>query len=57
MQSRLLEVLRDRVLFFDGGMGTQLQARDLTIEDYGGKRWEGCIDYLSLTRPDDEIAQ
>jgi 5-methyltetrahydrofolate--homocysteine methyltransferase len=50
--SRFLEQLRDRVLFFDGGMGTQVQARDLTAEDYGGKRWEGCIDYLSLTRPD-----
>ena len=50
--SRYLELLRDRVVFFDGGMGTQVQARELTAEDYGGKRWEGCIDYLSLTRPD-----
>ncbi len=50
--SRYLELLRDRVLFFDGGMGTQVQARELSPEDYGGKRWDGCIDYLSLTRPD-----
>src|SRR5512134_699367 len=50
--SRFLEQLRDRVLFFDGGMGTQVQARELSPEDYGGKRWEGCIDQLSLTRPD-----
>ena len=50
--SRFLEQLRDRVLFFDGGMGTQVQARELTPEDFGGKRWDGCIDYLSLTRPD-----
>ena len=50
--SRFLDTLRDRVLFFDGGMGTQVQARELTAEDFGGKRWEGCIDYLSLTRPD-----
>jgi 5-methyltetrahydrofolate--homocysteine methyltransferase len=40
------------VLFFDGGMGTQLQARELSPDDFGGKRWEGCNDYLSLTRPD-----
>ena len=33
-------------------MGTQVQARELGAEDFGGKRWEGCIDYLSLTRPD-----
>jgi 5-methyltetrahydrofolate--homocysteine methyltransferase len=51
-QSRLLDTLKTRVLFCDGGMGTQVQARELTIEDFGGKRWEGCIDYLSLTRPD-----
>src|SRR5260221_2754560 len=50
--SLYLETLRDRVLFFDGAMGTQVQAREPTPEDYGGKRWEGCIDYLSLTRPD-----
>ena len=52
MKSRLLETLSDRVLFYDGGMGTQLQARELTAEDFGGKRFEGCNDYLSLTRPD-----
>jgi len=50
--SRYLDTLRERVLFFDGGMGTQIQARELTVEDFGGKRWEGCLDYLSLTRPD-----
>ena len=42
--SLFLETLRERVLFFDGGLGTQVQARDLTAEDYGGKRWEGCIE-------------
>src|SRR5260221_14664094 len=54
--SLYLETLRDRVLFFDGAMGTQVQARELTPEDYGGKRWEGCIEYLSLTRPDVVVA-
>src|SRR5262245_43598040 len=52
MTSRFLETLRERVLFFDGGMGTQLQARELAAADFGGKRWEGCNDYLTLTRPD-----
>src|SRR5499427_1608617 len=50
--SKFLDRFRDGVVFFDGGMGTQVQARELSAEDYGGKRWEGCIDYLSLTRPD-----
>src|SRR4029077_12079428 len=50
--SGYLDRFRDGVVFFDGGMGTQVQARELTADDYGGKRWDGCIDYLSLTRPD-----
>ncbi len=50
--SLFLDTLRERVLFFDGGMGTQVQARELGPDDFGGKRWDGCIDYLSLTRPD-----
>ncbi len=52
MKSRLLQSLAERVLFYDGGMGTQLQARALTPEDFGGRRYEGCNDHLSLTRPD-----
>src|SRR4026209_3021394 len=52
MSSRILDNLRNKVLLFDGAMGTQIQARDLQPDDFGGKRWEGCNDYLSLTRPD-----
>ncbi|MSO43764.1 MAG: methionine synthase [Thermoleophilia bacterium] len=47
-----LPALRDGVVVFDGGLGTQIQARDLTAEDYGGGELEGAIDHLSLTRPD-----
>jgi 5-methyltetrahydrofolate--homocysteine methyltransferase len=50
-RSPYIDRFRAGVVFFDGGMGTQVQARELSAEDYGGKRWEGCIDYLSLTRP------
>ncbi|HWE60829.1 MAG TPA: methionine synthase [Chloroflexota bacterium] len=45
-----LQTLNDRVLIFDGAMGTSIQNYDLTAEDFGGK--EGCNDYLVLTRPD-----
>ena len=34
MQSALLEKLADRVLVWDGAMGTQIQAADLTLEDF-----------------------
>jgi 5-methyltetrahydrofolate--homocysteine methyltransferase len=46
-----LEALRQRVLVFDGGMGTSLQAQNLGPEDFGGKALEGCNDYLCLVKP------
>ena len=48
--SPYLDALQQRVIFFDGAMGTSIQGYDLTAEDFGGK--EGCNDYLALTRPD-----
>jgi len=50
MQSFYLDILQERVLIYDGAMGTSVQARELTAADFGGK--EGCNDYLVLTRPD-----
>ncbi len=47
---RLEEVLRERVLLLDGAMGTQIQARELSLEDFDGK--ENCSEVLNLTRPD-----
>lgn len=47
--SRYLELLDERVLVFDGAMGTNIQAYDLPAEAYGGK--EGCNEYLVLVRP------
>jgi 5-methyltetrahydrofolate--homocysteine methyltransferase len=51
-RSRYLEALRDRVLVYDGAMGTNIQRYHLTPEDFGGKSLEGCNDHLVLTRPD-----
>ncbi|MNK62491.1 Methionine synthase [compost metagenome] len=45
-----LSELQRRVLVYDGAMGTQVQAANLSPEDYGGK--DGCTDILVLTRPD-----
>src|SRR2546430_17454839 len=33
-------------------MGANLQGRELSASDFGGVRYEGCIDALCLTRPD-----
>ncbi len=42
---------RTRVVLFDGGMGTQIQGRDLTVDgDFWGQ--ENCSEILNLSRPD-----
>jgi 5-methyltetrahydrofolate--homocysteine methyltransferase len=43
------ECLRERVVIFDGAMGTSIQDRNLTPDDFEGK--DGCNEYLVLTRP------
>jgi 5-methyltetrahydrofolate--homocysteine methyltransferase len=47
-----LEVLAERVLVFDGAMGTSIQELGLSAADFGGPTLEGCNDYLSISRPD-----
>ena len=47
-----LRALGERVLIFDGAMGTNIQLRHPTADDFGGKSLEGCNDHLVLTRPD-----
>src|SRR5437773_8646359 len=52
LKSGYLDALRERVLVYDGAMGTNIQRRHLSAEDFGGKSLEGCNDHLVLTRPD-----
>src|SRR5215471_8987525 len=47
-----LEALKERVLLFDGAMGTSIDTFDLSAADFGGERTYGNRDYLSITRPD-----
>ena len=49
---RYLDAIADHVVLFDGAMGTSIQARNPVAADFGGDRYEGCVDYLSVTRPD-----
>ena len=44
--------LQRRIMIIDGAMGTQIQARELGPEDFGGTEYEGCNEYLNITRPD-----
>jgi 5-methyltetrahydrofolate--homocysteine methyltransferase len=55
MKSPFLQRLHspDRpVLVFDGAMGTSLQFQNLTADDFGGKEYEGCNEYLVITNPE-----
>ena len=47
-----LSQLEERVLIYDGAMGTQLMALELSAADFGGERYLGCNEALVLTRPD-----
>ena len=48
----LKELLDSRILLLDGGMGTQIHARGVTIEDYGGPQFENCTENLLFTKPE-----
>lgn len=48
----LLQLFGERIVVLDGGMGTMLQAAQLTAADFGGAEYEGCNENLNLTRPD-----
>ncbi|MFZ0530042.1 MAG: methionine synthase [Propionicimonas sp.] len=50
MTRDLRSALATRVLVADGGMGTMLQAYDLSLDDFQGL--EGCNEVLNVTRPD-----
>jgi 5-methyltetrahydrofolate--homocysteine methyltransferase len=43
--------LQSHILVLDGAMGTMLQNKDLTAEDFGGEHYEGCNEYLNVTAP------
>jgi len=45
-----LQTVRERVVVYDGAMGTNIQKRNPTLDDYWGK--ENCSEILVLSRPD-----
>ena len=58
-KQKFLQLLKERILILDGGMGTMIQGFKLTEEDYRGERFKnfpiplkGNNDLLCITRPD-----
>jgi 5-methyltetrahydrofolate--homocysteine methyltransferase len=45
-----LQTVRERVVIYDGAMGTNIQKRNPTLDDYWGM--ENCSEILALSRPD-----
>ena len=52
MDMSFLDAIKERIVVFDGAMGTNLHAQNLTIDDYGGPQFENCTEHLLITRPD-----
>jgi 5-methyltetrahydrofolate--homocysteine methyltransferase len=48
----LKAALKERILVLDGAMGTQIFAKNFKAQDFGGSQYEGCTDWLTVTRPD-----
>ncbi|MFN2501092.1 MAG: methionine synthase [Pyrinomonadaceae bacterium] len=47
-----LDLLKEKIVIFDGAMGTYLQSLNLSIDDWGGPVFENCSENLLYTRPD-----
>ncbi|MGB8507692.1 MAG: homocysteine S-methyltransferase family protein, partial [Pyrinomonadaceae bacterium] len=47
--SDFLKTLKERIVVFDGAMGTNIQTQNLTPDDFGGL--DGCNEYLVNTKP------
>src|SRR5258708_19138634 len=45
-----LQIVKERVVVYDGAMGTNILKRNPTLDDYWGK--ENCSEVLVLSRPD-----
>ena len=46
-----LDAMTKKIMVFDGAMGTNLQRQNLTAEQFGGERTNGCNDFLVISYP------
>ncbi|MBN9659749.1 MAG: methionine synthase [Acidobacteria bacterium] len=51
-QQALLDALATRILVLDGAMGTMIQQRNPTMEDWGGSKFENCSENILFTHPE-----
>ncbi|MBG90583.1 MAG: methionine synthase [Actinobacteria bacterium] len=46
------DAFKERILVMDGAMGTALQDQQLTADCFGGEQYEGCNEYLVISKPE-----
>lgn len=46
-----LDILKEKIIVLDGAMGTSIQAQNLSASDFGGEQYNGCNEYLVITKP------
>lgn len=51
MPKTFLDILKEKIIVYDGAMGTNIQSQNLTADDFGGEQYNGCNEYLVLTKP------
>ena len=49
---KYLDAIKNKVLVFDGAMGTNIQKMNLTADHFGGEQYNGCNDYLVISYPE-----
>lgn len=52
MNNKFLDLLKEKIVVFDGAMGSSLQAQELSLEDWGGAEFENCSENLLYTKPE-----
>lgn len=52
MKYEIRKLFEEKIVILDGAMGTAIQEKNLTAEDFGGEHLEGCNENLVITRPD-----
>ena len=51
MKNTFLDILKQKIIVFDGATGTHLQGQNLTPDDFGGENLAGCNEILVFSKP------
>ncbi|MFZ1978853.1 MAG: methionine synthase [Bacteroidota bacterium] len=51
MKNTFLDILKQKIIVFDGASGTHIQGQNLTPDDFGGENLAGCNEVLVFSKP------